>query len=189
MIGHEGVTLAVVEALSARLPAKTAQMRTRLDLADVDLPDINTILGHEPDQVGIEYWPLVVVTSRGTKDARPMESDEDGFRRWLIRYDTRCTVWVRGDTYEQTTGVQQRLTLAVTEALLADLTLTDVVRLDDTSLTTSMSDVATTESGRTLAGARLDFALTVAETLERTPLPVVETVIDPDTSLLPPAGP
>ena len=196
-MGPEGVASAVVAALVARLPGKVTELRTRLapepegddpvvPLTGDQLPSVQQVVGHEPDQVGIESWPLVVVSVRGDKGWRPIEADQATTERaWVVEYAVRVTSWVRGDSYALTALAQQRIHLAVTECLLAPLTLATGVRVDDTSLASSMSDLAVTDAGRTIAGAYLDLAVFVEERLPKAAPVLVGEVADADTSILP----
>lgn len=176
MLGAAGVVAAVVGEMSARLPAKTTELGQRLSR---EVPAVIQVLGHEPDQVGVEGWPLLVVTAVDDRDWRPL-----GDGGWVVSYGVRFTTWVRGDSYESTTFHQRALHLAVVECLLSDVTLTDAVTVDDRSLASSMSDIATTDSGRTIAGARLDVRVSVEEHLPA-PDPVAVVVESPDITLLP----
>lgn len=190
MLGHEGVSLAVVEALADRLPTKTAQLRDRLDLAGEELPDVVSIVAHEPEQVGIEHWPMVVVTAVSDRDWRPIEADPAvPGPRYRVAYQVRATMWTRGDSYTDTTATQHRIHLAVTEALLWPLDLAPGIRLEDTSLASSMSDVATTDTGRTIAGSRLDFTVVVEEHVPVPAIVGVDRIADFDTSIIPPVTP
>lgn len=74
---------------------------------------------------------------------------------------------------------------------MADVNVVEGMTVDDRSLASSMSEVATTDAGRTIAGSRLDFAVVVEE---RIPLPppvdedaatVVDVVAPADTTVLP----
>lgn len=190
MHGPAGVIAAVVGALTDRLPGVTAAARERLD--DDTIPDVTTVLGHEPDQVGVEWWPVVVVTAVGDRDWLPTALDPlTGERLWTVKYQTRVTTWVRGDSYGDTTRFQHVLHTCVAEALMADVNVVEGMTVDDRSLASSMSEVATTDAGRTIAGSRLDFAVVVEE---RIPLPppvdedaatVVDVVAPADTTVLP----
>lgn len=175
MLGAVGVVDAVVGELSTRLPAKTTELGVRWGR---EVPSVIQVLGHEPDQVGVEGWPLVVVTAVDDRDWRPL-----GDGAWVVSYGVRFTTWVRGDSYESTTFAQRALHLAVVECLLSDVDV-DGVRVDDRSLVSSMSDIATTDSGRTIAGARLDVRVSVEEHLPA-PDPVAVVVEPPDIGLLP----
>ena len=185
MLGPYGVVAALVEALTDRLPARVGLVRAATEVTG--LPEVLQVLGHEPDSVGVEGWPLVVVTAVSDKDWTPMERDTGTLAAgWLIRYQVRLTTWVRGDGYGETTTHQQLLHQAVVEALLTDLDVADGVRLDDTSLASSMSDIATTDAGRTIAGARLDLAVLVEERLTvATPPETVGELTTPTVGMLP----
>lgn len=183
MLGPAGVVAAVVAALSDRLEDVVEGLRERLE--DETIPTVNQVLGHEPDQVGMEYWPIVVVTAVGDRDWLPLEPEpQDTARGWRVNYQVRCTTWVRGDDYAATTRFQHLLHGAVVEALLSDLDVDTGVRVDDRSLVASMSEIAATEAGRTFAGSRLDLVVGVEE---RLPVgePVEVVVTAPDITRIP----
>lgn len=116
-----------------------------------------------------------------------MERDTaTGAAGWLVRYQVRVTTWVRGDGYAETTAHQRLLHQAVVESLLSDLDVSETVRLDDRSVAASMSDVATTDTGRTIGGARLDCAVLVEEqlTVGEDPATVGEVTV-PTVGMLP----
>ena len=183
MLGPAGSVAAVVDALTDRLPGVLAGMRTRMN--DASIPSVNQVLGHEPDQVGLEWWPIVVVTAVGDRDWLPMEPEPgDLSRGWRVNYQVRCTTWVRGDDYASTTRFQHLLHTAVVEALLSDLDVAAGVRVDDRSLAASMSEIAATEAGRTFAGSRLDLVVVVEERLP-VGVPAEVVVESPDITLLP----
>lgn len=175
MTGADGVVTAVAHALRTRLPAITTARRGQ----DPTLPDIQAVLTHEPDHVGIEQWPLVVVTCVGDRGWQALP--EGG--QWRVRYALRVHTWVRGDGYAETTRRQRVLHTAVLQALLAE-PLQDPLRLDEASVESSLSDVAVTEQGRTIAGARLDLQILATESLT-VPGPRVGQVAVGDIAALP----
>lgn len=185
MIGPDGVAAAIADALTDRLPAATAGLRARLGMLPADLPDVTRVVAHEPDQVGIEQWPMAVVTTLGDRDWRPLGVDPTGARSWRVTYQVRVHVWARGDTYQTTNRTQRLLYQAVVEAILTDLTVGDVT-IDDRTLTGSMSGIEATDAGRTVAGARLDLDCTVEETLPQAAPVLVTQITDADTRLLQP---
>ena len=191
VIGPEGAASLLAARLATALPAKTAELRDRLVLDPMQLPDFTEVWAHQAGSLGIESWPLIEITNTADAAWVPLaDSDPGTGRAWRIGYGLAVWLWARGDGYDDTAAVRGRLTLAVCEVLAARLVLSDdpVARISDQGLSVSYSDVGTDTSKRTIAGAKITLTVNVDESLTGTSVPLVD-VIHIDTRRIPAEGP
>lgn len=187
MDGMEGAIATVVERMTAALPGKTTQLRTRYDVDPEtegdQLPDVVTIAPYNRARLGVEEWPAVLIAGQETPNMR--RADQPTI--WLVTYKLRAFVWVRGDSGETVELVRQRLTLAVRELLLERKTMTDTLMVDDSSLRESFSELARDDTNATVAASYIEFNAWVQEELADA-IPAYGTVEDTqvDTANLPP---
>lgn len=193
MDGLEGATRLVVDRLRDALPGKTTGLRARYGVDPATgghlLPDVVTVAGYDTVQLGLEDYPAVLVEGLGAPSMR-RDTVTGGGQVWLVVYDVRVYVWVRGPVDAATTLlVRNRLVLAVRELLMQRRLLPGSAMVDDRSLTESYSDVAVDDTSQaTLAGGYVQFQLQLVETLDDVDHPahgpVEEAVLD--TGVLPP---
>lgn len=187
MIGPEGAASLLAQHLATALPDKTAQLRERLDLAPMQLPDFTQVWAHQAGSIGIESWPLIEITNTADAAWVPLADIQPGMgRSWRIGYGLAVWVWARGDGYDDTAAIRGRLALATCEVLATRLVLSHdpVARISDQGIIVSYSDVGRDESKRTIAGAKITLTVNVDESLDGPSVPLVD-VIRIDTRRIP----
>lgn len=187
MIGAEGAASLLATRLAQALPGKTAALRERLDLQPEQLPDFIDVWAHQAGTIGIESWPLIEITNTSDAAWVPLSDHDPGTgRAWRIGYGLAVWVWARGDGYDDTSEVRNRLTLAVAEVLAARLVLNSdpAARISDQGITVSYSDIVTDTSRRTIAGAKITLTVNIDETVDGPTVPLVD-VIHIDTRRIP----
>lgn len=187
MIGPEGAASLLAQHLATALPDKTAQLRDRLELEPMQLPDFTQVWAHQAGSIGIESWPLIEITNTADQPWIPLADTDPGMgRSWRVGYGLAVWVWARGDGYDDTAAVRGRLALAVCEVLAARLVLSDdpIARISDQGIAVSYSDVGRDESKRTIAGAKITLTVNVDESITGPTVPLVD-VIRIDTRRIP----
>lgn len=128
MEGIEGVTTKVLARLQEAMPAKLAELRIRYGVDDGSLEDITTWLTHEPDDIGVDTPPMVVVTEQESdivSGPERIRDDGAGGATYRFRYRIGVFAWARGDTFDSTARARARYGLAVREILLQKIGLGD----------------------------------------------------------------
>lgn len=184
MIGPEGAASLLVARYAMALPAKTAELRDRLEVDDAfALPNVQTVCYGPAPSTSMEAWPIVETYSVRSE---PVRSNGDG--TWSTGYVVRTYAWTRSTNPDEVARVRDRLTLALSEVLLAGPVLaTGVVVRDGWSW--SMSDLLNDDQQRTLGGVYFELVLDVEESLD--PADDVDVpriaVYTLDTTAVPPA--
>lgn len=131
MLGAREVSDAVADRLAELLPSEVSRLDAELGtatagtvpgedpVADLDAqPRLVTSTATPAEGVGFDHWPLVQVAAPRIVSTAVV--DRGGPEGDLVRqrWSLRLGVWARGDGYERTAAVRDRLTLAVLELLL-----------------------------------------------------------------------
>jgi hypothetical protein len=176
VIGPEGVALALVARLEARLPARLEQVRARHTATARDLPDPVEIRWTAEEGASIERFPMITVTPVETDpDVGALPTSSSGFgNSYQYRYRSELFVWVRGRDYPSTQLAQWRYALAVREVLLAERPLLpaggpDYLTIDPNRLSETYSDIGEDQRRQWIAGTRI-----VVETLSQEYLPAIQ---------------
>lgn len=168
MDGLEGAVTTVVDRLTAALPAKTTELRTRYGVdAETEghlLPDVVTVAAYDKHALALEEWPAVLVSGLETMDMTRVDVD-GAIEHWLVRYQLRVFIWVRSEDPVSVWKARNRLTLAVRELLMTRRTMNTALMVDEATLTESYSDLAVDEDKATVGGAFVAVQVLVAEEL------------------------
>jgi hypothetical protein len=182
MIGLEGTSAAVADHLALLLPAKCAELDTRLSLPAGSVPPPSLVKPHEvgpltdakePDR----YYPAVLVIGQTMSASRPIDII-DGSQVWQFDYVLQAWVFVRAEGYAAVALLRNRYLLAVREVLMGNPIASDVVTVAVRKPWAEVySAVAAEEkTKRSIAGAYVQFTAEVFETLAVAGLSVAETV-------------
>lgn len=184
MIGPEGAAQALTEQLEAQLPAKLAELRTRLTVEEADLPDPGLVEPHDRIRRPIEAYPAVLVLVTGLGSLTPVDRPDSLPEVWVARYPFRIYLWLRGEYEDATDLLRKRYVLAVREVLLARRVLATAVQgdsgiripagdtpaIDPIALREDYSPIALDENGATVAAAYVEAACLIAESVEPDPV-------------------
>jgi len=182
--GVEGVVAKLNARLQAAMPGKLAELRVRYGVVDGSLEDITRYLTHEPDDVGIDKPPMIVIMEQESDIMEgPARQAMDGaggsVYRW--RYTLGIFAWARGEDYDSTATARKRYGLAVREILLERPGLGDpdpgTCVLDPKWIRETYSSLARDGVSReVIAGTGLTVKYETQEALP-SPLPSLGTVV------------
>lgn len=163
MNGPEGTADAIVELLTAAMPAELAAIAAELNVPPSKLPAPRLVTAQERDLLTLAEWPaLFVVVQRLERLRRVDGPNVDGAVPYRARYPVRVFVFVRAGDYEATDLLRKRYVRALRTALFA---AQEAVELDELTYVESYSDIGVDQSKRTIAGAYADFSAEVDELL------------------------
>lgn len=177
MKGPEYAAQVLLDSVEARLPAKLAAIRARLDLADPipdgdpgPLPDPVTFAARDEGALGWEKFPAILVIAQTAAGMERLD-EVDGVQVYRVRYPVRVFSWLTGVDYTESDLRRKRYALAVRELLLAQSVLADDANLDPTGLRESYSDIAeladeTATASQIVAALYTEVAVEVKELLE-----------------------
>lgn len=189
--------------LKQRVPARLRIIEERYDLRANSLPNPGSVESNETGPIALEDWPAIYVLPQRLNGLLLVDVREDGSELYQADYAIRVLVWVRADTYESTSKLRFRYTLAVREALLERKQLAAPATYGSGDLGAPVSDIAVKpetiredysdvikDANRTIAGTFLDLGILVAETLDG-PAPLgnantIDVQLEHDTGDLPP---
>lgn len=206
MIGSEGVTRYLVEKLKAAMPAKLAELRTRLTaitgeaVTEQHLPEVQRWYAHDIDQLEVGGFPAVLVVeseSVGQIANREITYGEEA-DEYTFEYILRVYVWAMGDSAGGTTLQVKRLVSAVEEILLFEKLIysahdgDEYAKVDPKFIKHSYSDVEIDQARQVLGGGYVEVHIATRELLRiqppiiGSPVPIEFTVeaVTVDTSLI-----
>lgn len=173
MLGPEGVAKALVYRLHERMPAKLAEMRTRLGVDAYELPDLRTMSPTEIDIRAVNDFPAVAVVefdTTGRLGNQQIDMDA-GYEEYVYRYRMRVFVWSMADGHIEVDLQRKRLILAIREILLQgkiihdDPTAGQYAEIDMNTLKESFSDVGSLTEEQLLGGAYIEVEVPTQERL------------------------
>jgi hypothetical protein len=103
----------------------------------------------DPTQVPVDQWPFLAVAVQRVTDLRRIDMDpyvgaEGGQLAgnvYEVTYQARLHTWVRGDGYEQTKAVRDRLAVTVRQLVLRHQKVADGIRLVEQTIREEYSPV------------------------------------------------
>lgn len=188
MLGAEGVTRGLHAHLTVSVPARLADLRTRLLATPADLPDLRKIYPDEVDILSIEKFPALVITTPDTDGKLTNRQTDLGatFEEYSYRYNIRLFVYVIAAESMATSRLIKRMTLGVREALLTTKILPvddhDRAEIDPQTIKESYSEV---ESGKRgfIAASFIEFQVVSHEVLDA--LNVPDGLVEIDAAIIP----
>ncbi len=129
---------------------------------------------------GIEppAWPTVNTLVMRTLPARSADDDPAGGMTYLVDYQLRVFIWVRGQGYQAVTDARDIYVGCVAGALMGWPQVDDFTVIDPRTVAAALSDVATVgaRNESSIAAAYLDLVATVAETVQLQPVGTANTL-------------
>jgi hypothetical protein len=166
VIGVEGASQLLADAMAAGVPARLAELEERLELEPGTVTRPQLVLPRDEWHLRLEDYPAILVVPQEVRGMERLDVTDDGGEAYAVRYAMRVFVWARGEHASDTDLVRKRLTLAVREALLMPGALGDVGVIDPVSLGESYSDVAEDDEIKaTIAAAFIACDVVLEETM------------------------
>ncbi len=173
MLGPEGVARALVGRMSQRMPAKLAELRTRLGVDAYELPDLDAVYPTEINVLAVGRFPCIAVVEFDTSGRVGNQQTDmgSGFEEYLYRYRMRVFVWGMADGHVETDLLRKRLALSVREVLLQDKVIHNdeaggqYAEIDPKTLRESFSDIGAVDEQQVLGGAYIEVEVVTQEQL------------------------
>jgi hypothetical protein len=206
VLGAEGVAAALADTLTLNIVGELEAVNiergllsdgsdpTDAAVAQLLVPQLIAPRPPDVDQVEIDEWPLIGVQVRTTPMIRAVDVTDDepdmdlaavpgsGGVDYLVTYNARVSVWVRGDGYALVGALRDRLMLATRCVLLRNQRIgaTQVVRLVEQQLSENYAPVGVDERlGATIGAAFIDGQWTADERLLMASYGPAETIDTP----------
>lgn len=173
MLGPEGVARSLVGRLVERVPAKLAEIRTRLGVDAHELPNLDAVYATEIDVLAITNFPCMAVVeydTTGRLGNRQLDIDSV-YDEYQYRYRMRVFVWGMANGHVETDLLRKRMILAAREVLLTDKILHNddaggqYAETDAGTLRESFSDIGERAERQFLGNAYLEFEVVTQERL------------------------
>lgn len=193
LYGPEDTTEAVLDHLTAALPAALDVLRVQRGLTDADLPNINPASCYPFDKAlyGVEAWPVLALVLVDTDPISVSAAGPDGV--WLApQYNARAYVWARGEWEREAHAQRMRYLTALRSVLFTQPYVSDVCQILTRGVyKESYTELMDDDTGGTIGAAVATFQIRTSEQV-RAPGSIVAApplLLDLDTAPLPPAPP
>lgn len=176
--GVEGASLLLKKRLVDELEKEVIQLNSELALAEgfLTTDGFSKILPSIPDGIKIgsrdqiDEWPAIFIVPQdtgrvGEASRTEMQEVNEISITYVYTYRFKLFVWVRGQTYEETEILRDRLALCVRRAFLRNPKLSSAGSVVPDTVQESYSDVGAGEAGRSIAGAWLECQVRNEETI------------------------
>lgn len=168
--------------LETNLPARLVRYRNAWNLDDEELPEPLKYLTHEP--IAIDHWPTLITVAISMNGLVRKDYTTAFDPQFHVNYNMRTYVWVKDDNSELCTAKRDRLVTVIRSAFLDTPSLEQCgtednlyVSIDEGTIREEYSDLTLIKGERVMAGAYVEYTLTVNETSTK---PILGTVDDWD---------
>lgn len=160
------------------LPGRLVKYRNSWNLDDEELPEPLLYLAHEP--IAIDHWPTVITTAISMNGLVRKDYTTAFDPQFHVNYAMRTYIWVKDDNSELCTLKRDRLVTVIRSAFLDTPSLEQCgnsdnlyVSLDEGTIREEYSDLTLIKGERVMAGAYVEYILTVNEVSTK---PIIGTV-------------